>query len=38
MKYTPENFKLKDGRICKIREIEVNDASDTVEYLKTIMR
>ncbi|MGF3113391.1 N-acetyltransferase family protein [Facklamia sp. P9177] len=37
MKYTPENFKLKDGRICKIREIQVKDAAETAEYLKTIM-
>lgn len=37
MKYTPENFELKDGRICKIREIQVEDAAEMVEYLKTIM-
>lgn len=37
MKYTPENFELKDGRICKIREIQVKDAAETVDYLKTVM-
>lgn len=37
MKYTPEKFELKDGRICIIREIQVKDAAETVEYLKTIM-
>ncbi|MDO5717112.1 MAG: GNAT family N-acetyltransferase [Tissierellia bacterium] len=37
MKYTPENFQLKDGRICKIREIQVKDAAETVAYLKAIM-
>ena len=37
MKYTPEKFELKDGRICIIREIEVKDAAETVEYLKTVM-
>lgn len=37
MKYTPENFELKDGRICKIQEIQVKDAAETVEYLKTVM-
>ncbi|MDO5062054.1 MAG: GNAT family N-acetyltransferase [Peptostreptococcaceae bacterium] len=37
MKYTPEIFELKDGRICKIREIEEKDAAETVEYLKTVM-
>lgn len=37
MKYIPENFELKDGRICKIREIQVKDAAETVEYLKTVM-
>lgn len=37
MKYTPENFELKDGRICKIREIQVKDAAETVEYLKIVM-
>ncbi len=36
MKYTPEKFELKDGRICKIREIQVKDATETVEYLKTV--
>lgn len=36
-KYTPEKFELKDGRICVIREIEVKDAAEMVEYLKTIM-
>ena len=38
MKYTPEKFELKDGRICEIREIQVKDAAETVEYLKTVMR
>ena len=37
MKYTPVSFELKDGRICQIREIQVKDAAETVEYLKTIM-
>lgn len=37
MKYKPINFELKDGRICKIREIQVKDAAETVEYLKTVM-
>ncbi len=37
MKYTPEKFEIKDGRICKIREIQVKDAAETVEYFKTIM-
>ena len=37
MKYTPEKFELKDGRICEIREIQVKDAAETVEYLKTVM-
>ncbi|MGI6157449.1 MAG: GNAT family N-acetyltransferase [Saccharofermentanales bacterium] len=37
MKFTPENFALKDGRLCIIREIEVKDAAETVEYLKTVM-
>jgi RimJ/RimL family protein N-acetyltransferase len=37
MKYTPEIFELKDGRICIIREIEVKGAVETVEYLKTVM-
>lgn len=37
MKYTPEKFELKDGRISIIREIEVKDAAETVEYLKTVM-
>ena len=37
MKYTPINFELKDGRICKIREIQVKDAAETIEYLKTVM-
>ena len=36
MKFTPENFELKDGRICTIREIQVKDAEETVEYLKTV--
>ncbi|MDO5734478.1 MAG: GNAT family N-acetyltransferase [Eubacteriales bacterium] len=37
MKYTAENFELKDGRICKIREIQVKDAAEMLEYLKAIM-
>ncbi len=37
MKYTPKKFELKDGRICLIREIEVKDAANTVEYLKIVM-
>ena len=37
MKYAPINFELKDGRICKIREIQVKDAAETIEYLKTVM-
>ena len=37
MKCTPINFELKDGRICKIREIQVKDAAETIEYLKTVM-
>lgn len=37
MKFKPVIFKLKDGRMCKIREIQVNDAADMVEYLKVIM-
>jgi len=37
MKYIPEKFELKDGRICMIREIEVKDAAEMIEYLKTIM-
>lgn len=36
MKFTPENFELKDGRICTIREIQVKDAEETLEYLKTV--
>lgn len=36
MKFTPENFELKDGRMCTIREIQVKDAEETVEYLKTV--
>lgn len=36
MKFTPENFELKDGRICTIREIEVKDTEETLEYLKTV--
>ena len=36
MKFKPEKFKLKDGRICDIREIHVNDAKDMVEYLKIV--
>lgn len=37
MKFITEKFKVKDGRICNIREIEVRDAKETVEYLKTLM-
>ena len=37
MKFKAENFELKDGRICTIREIEVKDAAQMVEYLRTIM-
>lgn len=37
MKYTPLNFEMKDGRICRIREIQVKDAAETIEYLKTVM-
>ena len=37
MKYTPVSFELKDGRICQIREIQVKDAAETVEYMKTVM-
>ena len=37
MKYTPVSFELKDGRICQIREIQVKDSSETIEYLKTVM-
>lgn len=37
MKFTAEKFKLKDGRVCQVREIEVKDAAQMVEYLKTIM-
>lgn len=37
MKFKPEKFKLKDGRMCEIREIHVNDAVDMVEYLKIVM-
>ena len=37
MKYTPVNFEIKDGRICRIREIQVKDAAETIEYLKTVM-
>lgn len=37
MKYEPENFEIKDGRICRIREIQVKDALETVEFLKIIM-
>ena len=33
MKYTPVNFEMKDGRICEIREIQVKDAAETIEYL-----
>ena len=37
MKYIPVSFEMKDGRICQIREIQVKDAAETVEYLKTVM-
>lgn len=37
MKFVPEEFKLKDGRVCKIREIRVDDAANMVSYLKTVM-
>lgn len=37
MKYTPVSFELKDGRICQIREIQVKDAAETIEYLKIVM-
>lgn len=37
MKYTLVSFEMKDGRICQIREIQVKDAAETVEYLKTVM-
>ena len=37
MKYTPVIFEMKDGRICEIREIQVKDAAETIEYLKTVM-
>lgn len=37
MKFIPENFELKDRRICTIREIQIQDATETVEYLKTVM-
>lgn len=36
MKFVTEEFKLKDGRVCKIREIQVEDAADMVEYLKIV--
>lgn len=31
------NFEMKDCRICQIREIQVKDATETIEYLKTVM-
>lgn len=37
MKYIPVSFEMKDGRICEIREIQVKDAAETIEYLKTVM-
>lgn len=37
MKYIPVSFEMKDGRICRIREIQVKDAAETIEYLKTVM-
>lgn len=36
MKFTPVNFELKDGRICQIREIQVKDAAEAIEYMKTV--
>lgn len=30
MKFTAEKFKLKDGRVCQVREIEVKDAAQMV--------
>ena len=37
MKNTPVSFEMKDGRICEIREIQVKDAAEAIEYLKTVM-
>ena len=37
MKFVPEEFKLKDSRVCEIREIRVDDAANMVSYLKTVM-
>lgn len=37
MKYIPVSFEMKDGRICRIREIQVKDAAEIIEYLKTVM-
>lgn len=37
MKYKPVSFEMKDGRICRIREIQVKDAAEIIEYLKTVM-
>lgn len=37
MKYIPVSFEMKDGRLCQIREIQVKDAAETIEYLKTVM-
>lgn len=37
MKFVPEEFKLKDDRVCKIREIRIDDAANMVSYLKTVM-
>ena len=37
MKYRAEKHELKDGRICTIREIEVKDAADMLDQIKTIM-
>ena len=37
MKYIPVSFEMNDGRICEIREIQVKDAAETVEYLKIVM-
>lgn len=37
MKYIPVSFESKDSRICQIREIQLKDAAETIEYLKTVM-
>ena len=36
MKFKAEKFKIKDGRMCEIREIHINDAKDMAEYLKIV--